>query len=62
MRDCKHCNYSLETACPFDLKGECPPINNIGEKETCGEGDCDDCVYLDGDCCRLIYEEKEYKE
>ena len=23
MRDCKHCNYSLETACPFDLTGKC---------------------------------------
>lgn len=23
MRNCKHCNYSLETACPFDITGKC---------------------------------------
>lgn len=30
MKHCKHCNYSLETACPFDLTGTCK--NNIVPK------------------------------
>ena len=34
------------------------PLNVNKAKEICCE-DCDDCEYLDGDCCRLIYEEKE---
>lgn len=41
---------------------EFTPLDVNRAKEICDKGDCDDCEYLDGDCCRLIYEEKEYRK
>jgi len=47
----------LENSKPENIKA----LKEYAEENHC-KNDCDDCEYLDGDCCRLIYEEKEYKE
>ena len=42
-------------------RNDCEKLMQENEqlKKALEKESCDDCVHLDGDCCRLIYEEKE---
>lgn len=60
---CPECKRNLEHKQNNKTKyeKEFTPLDVYRAKEICDKGDCDDCEYLDGDCCRLIWEEKEKK-
>ena len=42
------------------VEGVTPTVIDAGKQEPCEQDPCDNCKYLDGDGCRLVFEQAEY--